>query len=158
MGTLVEDETLLGLVEDAGFEEDEFGLVVTEEPPLVIDDEELSGLDVPGSEISLESNISEDEPLSAPAEDTVFEEDISCEELPFSPAEAETFEEELSLKLIVVIEFDGDVLVQPAVSITAAEARPAHIIFFIFNTLSLNRRSQRPRRQTKPNLLTVPQR
>lgn len=154
----VEDETLLGLVEDTGSEEDEtFGLVVTEEPPLVVHDEELSGLDVPGSEISLESNISKDEPLSAPAEDTVFE-DISGEELPFSPAEAETFEEELSLKLIVVIEFGGDVFVQPEVSITAAEARPAHIIFLIFYTLSLSRRSQRPRRQTKPNLLTVPQR
>lgn len=148
MGTVVEEETLLGFAEDEGIEEDEFGLDADEEFSFTLDDE-LSELDaaeellsVSGTDGSGASYISEEELLDS-AEDAALEEFKADDELLF-PVEAVSFLEELFSKLIVGIEvvFTGLVLEQPVIKIAAAEAKPAHIIFFIFNILSLSRKFQ----------------
>lgn len=152
----VEDEALFGIVEDTGFEEDgTFGLDVTEEPPVVFDDDELPGSDAAEDELlpdSADEVLLEDE-LLVSAEDTIFEEELTADEL-FSASEAVSLE--VLSKLIVIFEFDeSPVSEQPVISNAAADAKHAHIILFILNTLSLIRRSQRPRQQTKRNPLAI---
>lgn len=147
LGLFVEDEALLGFVEAADFDEDEtFGFDDAEEPLSV--DNEPPVLDA--AEELLSVSCVDKSKLLVSAEDAVLDELLSA-------VEAASFCEELLSKLIVVIEVAGRfVFEQPVIRIAAAEASPAHIIFFMFNTLSHNRRSQQSRQQTKPNPLTAP--
>lgn len=132
----MEDETLFGLVEDTGFEDDtaeditlESG--VTEDMVLEPDMTEDTALEPDMTEdTALEPDTIGDEALLDLAEDSAFEEDATCGKLLDGTDEAVSFAEKSS-KFVLIVEFAGNSpLEQLVISITAAKAKPAHIILF----------------------------
>ena len=135
---LEEVETLFGIVENTGVEEDdtaedaELELDVTEEEVLEPDVTEEAALDPDVTEEAVpEPDVTEDELLTL-AEDSTFEEDAACCKLLVGSDEAVSFAERSSSKLSFIVEFAGNSpLEQLVTGIITAKAGTAHIILFI---------------------------